>query len=72
MQSIISRIDFVDKDHNQAVVHVQTNKTFYKVALAKDGGTILGPGVEESFDRNSLLTFEGEAIIAVVNFEEST
>jgi hypothetical protein len=64
---------FVDEEHDQAVVAVQTSLTFYRVAIRKDQLTVIGPGIEEDFNGGDLnihhLEYEQQAICVVMQVE---
>jgi len=61
-------------DHDQAVIHVQTWRTFYKVAIRGADVTVLGPGIQEDFNIEDLniehLSYEAIAAICVLQVEE--
>ena len=80
MTTISARVEFEDRDHDQAVVRVTTSRCFYSVAIQDDTATVVGPGVEREFrvgDPNIIewaipytLSYKGIAIIAVTLLEE--
>jgi hypothetical protein len=77
MTTLVARVEFEDKDHNQAVVRVQTSRCFYSVAIQGDSVTIIGPGVEKEFffdndwpDVFDDLSVKGKALVAVTLLEE--
>ena len=71
MKNYTSKILFSDKERGLSVVRVQTHMTFYAVSIGREVGTIVGPGIEETFDRRKDLSPEAEAIIAIVQLEDS-
>ena len=67
--------EFTDRDHEQAVVRVQTPRCFYSVAIRKrrDLLTVIGPGVNEDYTLSTWpaeLSYEALALCAVLYFEE--
>lgn len=68
-----SRPEFTDDEHGQAVINVHSSRCLYRVAIHKDGVTVIGPGVDHTFELEDLpygLGFEALAIAAVLLFEE--
>lgn len=65
--------DYVDEEHESAVIHVRTSRTFYKVAIRRREVTVVGPGIEEEVELTEAqlgLSFEGMAAVAVITLEE--
>jgi len=71
--SIQAKNIFVDEEHNQAVVAVQTSLTFYRVAIRGDQLTAIAPGLEEDFSAEELginnLEYEQQAVCVVMQVE---
>lgn len=79
MTSLVARLKYQDTEHDTAVVEVQTSRCFYQVAIRGSVATVVGPGVEESYDFSGGgdmimfedLTYKGKALIAVCLLEET-
>lgn len=71
MRTYSTRPEFTDKDHKQAVIHVQTWRCFYFVSIKDDLATVVGPGVEHevALEAQEELDFESQALYAVLRFE---
>jgi hypothetical protein len=73
MITLQAKASFIDEEHDQAVVAVQTSRCFYRVAIQGTTVTVVGPGVEEQIeltDEQHELNYEGIAAIAVLALEE--
>lgn len=70
-----TRSEFIDEDHRNAVIRVQTSRCFYQVAIKRrEEVTVVGPGIEEvvEFTEEQLrnLSYHGIAAMAVIQIEE--
>lgn len=74
MTQLTARVTFEDKEHNQAVVLVHTSKCFYSVVIRNSEATVVGPGIEETYNIGDPipdnLSYKGIAIVAVTLLEE--
>jgi hypothetical protein len=71
VKTYATRLTFIDRDHNQAVVQVQTHQCFYQVAIHGEEVTLCGPGLEQQVEDVPLgLSYEGTALCAVLMLEE--
>ena len=72
--SLAAHKTFHDEDRGTGNVTVQTSRCWYRVAVAGDCVTVVGPGIEQTYDTDELpegLSFEGLALCAVLLLEET-
>lgn len=64
-------ITFKDTDRGVAQVQVQSPKCCYRVIVTSEEVIIKAAGVNEELGRNPALSFEAQAIMSVIEWEES-
>jgi len=73
MISLQAKAIFVDEEHDQAVIAVQTSLTFYRIAIRGEQITVIAPGLEEEFNAEELninhLDYDEQAVCAVMQVE---
>lgn len=62
---------FKDADRGVAQISVQSSRCCYKVIVTTEEVILRAPGVNEELERNLALSFEGQAILSVVEWEET-